>query len=195
MSTYFRLIVKILRYPDLLYQAPAPIESSGKGYIWHEMGFMSISSGSRSKILCFDVPDDVIKGLQIALPASAEQCGDPFGLHIPLLEELVKIYDHSVWLMANEVRDIEKVSRDEHFQIIKPNDGFTIAVPRLTEGTTATARKTRKAKLANPFPPTNSIFFPINSIFPFQGSRKAQRHYADTNELCIPLRDFAPSCT
>lgn len=110
ISTYFRLIVKILKSSDLQYQFPISNESSDKNYIWHEMGFMSFSSDSRSTILCFDVPDDAIAGLQVTLSASAEQYGGPFGLHLPLLEELVKLYDHSVWLMANEVRDREKVS-------------------------------------------------------------------------------------
>jgi len=110
VSTYFRLIVKILKSSDLKYQFPASNTSSDKNYIWHEMGFMSFSSDRRSTILCFDAPDDAITGLQVTLSASAEQHGGSFGLHLPLLEELVKLYDHSVWLMANEVRDREKVS-------------------------------------------------------------------------------------
>lgn len=113
ISTYFRLIVKILKSPDPKYQTPISNESEDKNYIWHEMGFMSFSSDCKSTILCFDVPDDAIKGLQVTLSASAEQYGGPFGLHIPLLEELVKVYDHSVWLMSNKIRQIEKVSRGE----------------------------------------------------------------------------------
>jgi len=113
ISTSFRLIVKILKSSDPKYQTPISNESSDKNYIWHEMGFMSFSSDSRSTILCFDVPDDAITGLQVAMSASAEQFGGPFGLHIPLVEELVKVYDHSVWLMAKKIRKSEKVSGDE----------------------------------------------------------------------------------
>lgn len=63
-------------------------------------------------MLCFDVPDAVIAGLEHTLSASTEQPRGPFGLHIPLLGELVTLYDRSVWIMADKVRDIEKVSRD-----------------------------------------------------------------------------------
>ncbi|KAI4853902.1 hypothetical protein E4T45_04138 [Aureobasidium sp. EXF-8846] len=104
VSTYFRFIVKIL-----LKQ----VSSSGKDYIWHEMGFLSFSSGSRSTMLCFDVPDAVIAGLEHTLSASTEQPRGPFGLHIPLLGELVMLYDRSVWIMADKVRDIEKQRRKE----------------------------------------------------------------------------------
>jgi hypothetical protein len=103
VSTYFRFIVKVL-----LKQ----VSSSGKDYIWHEMGFLSFSSDCRSTILCFDVPSDVIAGLEHTLPASIDQLRGPFGLHMPLLGELVALHDRSIWIMADVVRDIEIVSRD-----------------------------------------------------------------------------------
>ena len=109
VSTYFRLIVKILETSEAQGQARRSSASRDKDYTWHEMGFMSFSSNSRSTILCFDVPDSVITGLEDTL-TSAEQYGGPFGLHVPLLEELVKLYDGSVWGMAKKVREIEEVS-------------------------------------------------------------------------------------
>lgn len=112
VSTYFRLIVKMLELPEANGQAPTLSASNKKekDYTWHEMGFMSFSSDSRSTILCFDVPKVVITGLKDVLCASAEQYGGPFGLHVPLLEELVKLYDGSVWGMRDILRDREKVS-------------------------------------------------------------------------------------
>ena len=144
ISTFFRLIVKILKSPDARYQVPASNTSSDKSYIWHEMGFMSFSSDSRSTVICFNVPEDVIEGLQVTLSASAGQHGGPLGLHLPLLEEMVKLYDHSVWLMANNVREIEQVSRGEHAGIIEPDDRLAIItgiVSQLTGGNIATSRR------------------------------------------------------
>lgn len=109
VSTYFRLIVKILKTPKADGQSVTSDAPGEKDYKWHEMGFISFSSDSRSTMLCFDVPLEVIQGLQTTLSASTEHLGDSFGLHIPLLEELVKVYDRSVWTMANKVREIEKV--------------------------------------------------------------------------------------
>ncbi|KAI4783436.1 hypothetical protein E4T52_01638 [Aureobasidium sp. EXF-3400] len=108
VSTYFRLIVKILEAPEAHGQPPISNAPSQKDYKWHEMGFVSFSSDSRSTMLCFDVPPEVIQDLQTTLYPSTEQLGGPFGLHIPLLEELVKLYDRSVWAMAKKVREIEK---------------------------------------------------------------------------------------
>lgn len=126
VSTYFRLIVKILKTPKADGQ-PHTLDAPGeKDYKWHEMGFTSFSSDSRSTMLCFDVPPEVIRGLQTTLSASTEHLGDSFGLHIPLLEELVKVYDRSVWTMANKVREIEKVRADEPSEDIEPNDVFVL---------------------------------------------------------------------
>lgn len=110
VSTYFRLIVKMLELPEANGQAPVSSTPNKTVYEWHEMGFLSFSSDSRSTILCFDVPDDVITGVRDTMSASTEQYKGSFGLHIPLLEGLVKLYDRSVWAMAKKVRQIEKVS-------------------------------------------------------------------------------------
>jgi hypothetical protein len=110
ISTYFRFIVKILEASESPKQAIPSSKPRETNYIWHEMGFMSFSSDSRSTMLCFDVPDTVIKGLEHTLSANAEQLRGPFGLHVPLLGELVMLYDRSIWAMAVKVREIEKVS-------------------------------------------------------------------------------------
>ncbi|KAI4729387.1 hypothetical protein E4T49_02812, partial [Aureobasidium sp. EXF-10728] len=113
VSTYFRLIVKILESPDGRSQSSASSTSSKAKYRWHEMGFMSCSSGTKSMMLSFNVPDSVITDLHKTLPTNSEQIKGPYGLHIPLLEELVKLYDRSIWAMAKKVRDIEKQRLEE----------------------------------------------------------------------------------
>jgi hypothetical protein len=110
ISTYFRLIVKILKTSERQNQTSSNVPSATE-YGWHEMGFISFSSDSRSSIICFDVPEVMIKGLQDTPYVNSEQLRCPFGLHIPLLEELVKLYDRSIWDMARKVREVEKVSQ------------------------------------------------------------------------------------
>jgi hypothetical protein len=94
----------------LLDQTSSSGKPGEKDYIWHEMGFISFSNDSGSAMLCFDVPDTVIAGLEHTLSVSTERPRGPFGLHVPLLGELVKLYDRSIWTMATKVRDIEVVS-------------------------------------------------------------------------------------
>lgn len=100
VSTYFRLIVKTL----------LPAERLVVAYEWHEMGFLSIFSDTKSLLLCFDIPAGSITNLYQTLPKNTDQITGPFALHIPVLEELMKLYDRSVWTMARAVRAIEKVS-------------------------------------------------------------------------------------
>jgi hypothetical protein len=108
-STYFRLTMKFLGTSGPQEQ-PSPPEAPTKEYTWHELGFMSFSSDSRSTMLCFGVSTAMINSLQDTLFASSEQLRGPFGLHVPLLEELVRLYDRSTWAMANRVREVEMVS-------------------------------------------------------------------------------------
>jgi hypothetical protein len=124
VSTYFRLIIKTLESSDSQEQVPVSGAPSEKDYKWYEMGFISFCSNTRSTVLCFDVSEVVIKGLTDTFSASAEQYGGPFGLHIPLLEELLKLYDRSVWAMAKKVREIEKVCRDEYLETSSPMMGL-----------------------------------------------------------------------
>ncbi|CAD0082916.1 unnamed protein product, partial [Aureobasidium vineae] len=111
VSTYFRLIVKILESPDRGSQSSASSTSSRADYRWHEMGFMSLSSETKSVIICFDVPDSVIKDLHKSLPTNTGQIKGPYGLHILLLEELIKLYDRSIWAMAKKQRLAESGRR------------------------------------------------------------------------------------
>ncbi|TIA68109.1 hypothetical protein D6C83_01697 [Aureobasidium pullulans] len=59
-------------------------------------------------MICFDMPDDVPKTLLKTLPEGLHDFDGPFGLHIPVLERLVKLYDKSIWGMAKTVRAFEK---------------------------------------------------------------------------------------
>ncbi|KAH0368912.1 hypothetical protein KCU65_g3761, partial [Aureobasidium melanogenum] len=108
VSTYFRLIVKILLSAKAQNQGFTSASNGATDYKWHEMGYLSASSDTMSLLLCFDVPADSIANLYQTLPKDIDQITGPFALHILLLEELAQLYDRSVWAMAKKVRGIEK---------------------------------------------------------------------------------------
>jgi hypothetical protein len=126
VSTYFHLIVKVLRSLEPQKQASLSNAERVKDYIWHEMGFLSFSSNSRSTMLCFDIPQNVIGDLQHALSTSNEHLGGPYGLHVPLLEELVKLYDHGIWAMAQKIRGLEKVSETSLSETLSLKKSFAL---------------------------------------------------------------------
>ncbi|THV87076.1 hypothetical protein D6D29_00982 [Aureobasidium pullulans] len=103
--TYFRLIVKILLTEPL---ADGTLPEGEIKYGWAEMAFLSFSNARRTVMICFDMPDDVPGTLLKTLPESLQDFDGPFGLHIPVPERLVKLYDKSIWGMAKTVRAFEK---------------------------------------------------------------------------------------
>lgn len=103
LGTWFRCLVKNVLKNDEPRQ-------SGKGYTWYEMGFFTCWDNSgRCRVLCIDTPEDLQSGLETVLQESLNP-RDPFAMHIPLLDQIVKLYDDSVWRVRDPVRDIEKVS-------------------------------------------------------------------------------------
>lgn len=151
VSTYFRLIVKTLLTANTEGQSSASSTSSTVGYRWDEMAFLSYSSDRKSLLLCLDVPEQSITSLYQTLPRDIYQIKGPFGLHILVLEELVKLYDRSVWAMARKVRGIEKVS----LKTTEPracSHRSSLLVTRLTKDAIATTQGNRKAEILNTFP-------------------------------------------
>jgi len=100
--TYFRLLVKMLKA-----KPPPPPE---KDYSWYEMAFLSFSNAKRTMMICFDMPEDAPGAIESDISKHLEDFQGPFGLHVPVLEHVVKLYDISVWGMTRKVRGVEKVS-------------------------------------------------------------------------------------
>jgi hypothetical protein len=120
-TTYFRMAVKSPKNQGL------PDYDSPHGtlvYEWSEMGFLSSSSSSRNLMICFNVPDSIIAGLQNTLPTAMQDLQGPYALHIPLLEQLTVLYDMSIGHVQGTVATIEKVTL-WRFQmtamVLKPN--------------------------------------------------------------------------
>ncbi|KAI4722479.1 hypothetical protein E4T48_01308 [Aureobasidium sp. EXF-10727] len=104
-STYFRMAVnspKNQGLPD--YNSPHGTLS----YEWSDMGFLSSSSTSWNILICFNVPDGVISGLQNSLPTAVQDVQGPYALHIPLLEQLAVLYDMSNSHVQGTVASLEK---------------------------------------------------------------------------------------
>lgn len=103
-SSWFRCLVKIYN--------PGKSED-GKAYYWREMGFfIRWTSSGILRILGVDTPDKILEGLQASMLDNrisiSDILADPFAIFAPLLDEIVKLYDNSVWLVRHPVREIEQ---------------------------------------------------------------------------------------
>ena len=82
-----------------------------KGYKWYEMGFFTHwDSLGHCRVLCIDTPTTLQFGLQTALNKLFPDPKDPFSMHVPLIDQVIKLYDRSIWLVRHPVRDIERVA-------------------------------------------------------------------------------------
>ena len=100
-DTWYRIIVKNV----------APMQSS---YSWAEMSFYTKWTPHFTLHFCFDVPMASQTRLRQAL-ASGEQ---PFGVndfyasHVRILDQILMMFDESVWALRDGVRQIEKVLKN-----------------------------------------------------------------------------------
>lgn len=104
IETWFRFLVKQLRTEISLYN-PA--------YVWYEMGFfIRYGASQQTTFLCFDVPDVFRTRLLTSLSLSSSKPGDlnKYSLHTLLLNEIVHLYEDSVWAIRDAIRDVEEVS-------------------------------------------------------------------------------------
>lgn len=104
--TWFRLITKKVD----------PMQSS---YSWSEMSFYTHWTPDSTINFCFDVPKASQFRLYQAL-ASQQQpldVGDIYASHVTILDEIVAVFDESVWALRDGVRGIEKVIKRSPFYI------------------------------------------------------------------------------
>lgn len=69
-----------------------------------------LASSTWNILICFNVPDSVIAGLQESLPTIIQDLQGPSALHIPLLEQLTMLYDMSIGHVQGTVASIEEVT-------------------------------------------------------------------------------------
>ena len=100
--TWFRFFIKQL--------AGHSSYASDPKYVWHEMGFFTrwLHSGSGS-VVCFNVPASLQKSIIDALVFLPEDAiaSDAYAFHTLIADEVVKLYDDSVWRIRNVIRKVE----------------------------------------------------------------------------------------
>jgi len=76
------------------------------------MGFFTRWTGpNASRVLCIDTPQKLREDLWAALQTSEPiEFRDPFGMLRPLLDAILESCNSHTWKIANQVREVEKVS-------------------------------------------------------------------------------------
>lgn len=98
--TWFRYIIKIVD----------PSVKSGSNYTWHEMSFFTQWCLGYCMCIIMGAPDGLRKGLEDFLLENPDSLNftDPFAMHVPLMDRVIKMYDISVWSVRDLVRIVEK---------------------------------------------------------------------------------------
>lgn len=102
VETWFRMIVKTIQ--------ATPKNVDFTQYRWYEMSFISTFSKERNILLCFDTPRSLAWNMLSTLSEEGDTdiATGPYGLHQVLLEQLMVMYDESVWDIARIMRNNEK---------------------------------------------------------------------------------------
>ncbi|RDL34693.1 uncharacterized protein BP5553_07821 [Venustampulla echinocandica] len=105
LSTWFRCLVKkVLRSGEEL-------TPDGKSYLWYEMGFFTRwrHHPHGCRVLCIDTPVELRLKLEEVLQVSPPpELRDPFAMLRPLFDQIIDLYDDSIWRVRDQVRFIEK---------------------------------------------------------------------------------------
>ena len=74
------------------------------------MTFLSIWEPGRYMMLCIDTPNGFREELQHSLERERKlDLQDPFAFFLPLMDQIILLYDHSVWGIRDLIRQVEKV--------------------------------------------------------------------------------------
>lgn len=104
LGLWFRCLVKVVLKPE---EGRAP---DGKPYWWHEMGFFVRWNPHECKVLCIGTPLALREQLRSTLQESPLlESKDPFAMVSPLFDQIIILYDQSVWRVRNYVRAQEMV--------------------------------------------------------------------------------------
>lgn len=82
------------------------------GWEWFEMGFFVHWRPSQTTtVLCFDTPEKLqsLLGLALRRNGSNIDTADPYSLLSTLIDQVITLYDESVWSMRNHVCAAEAV--------------------------------------------------------------------------------------
>ena len=74
------------------------------------MTFLSIWEPGRNMMLCIDTPNGFREELHHSLERERKlDLQDPFAFLLPLMDQIILLYDHSVWGIRDLIRQVEKV--------------------------------------------------------------------------------------
>ncbi|KAL2132605.1 hypothetical protein VTI74DRAFT_3595 [Chaetomium olivicolor] len=111
-TTWFRCIVKMVRkVAGDPHEDGLEYVTGEKDYKWFEMSFFTLwGFSNKSQILCVDTPPDFpceVKRLLEKQPLPLD-FRDPLVMHTSLVDQMVVLYDISVWRVRDPVRQLEK---------------------------------------------------------------------------------------
>ncbi len=103
LATWFRYIVKQYASTQLTYT-------------WFEMSFHTFWTPITSVILCFNVPKTSQMRIHHSLVSRQQRLDlkDIYAAHVLVLDEILALFDQSVWALRDGVRRIEKVPICSH---------------------------------------------------------------------------------
>jgi hypothetical protein len=87
------------------------------GWEWHEICFFTRwLTSNNATILCFDVPEKLRTSIELALSSSTEgiEFSDPYSVPLILVDEIINLYDDSVWSLRNHISAREAVGLSYH---------------------------------------------------------------------------------
>ena len=103
LGTWFRFLIKQIKRDS---------PSADASYVWDKAAFFTTwLPTDHHVILCFDLPCAPQSRLQSALSSNPDTfcLNDPYSLHAIIVEEVLSLFDISVWSLRDSVRMVEKV--------------------------------------------------------------------------------------
>lgn len=103
LGTWFRFLIKQVIRESL---------STDACYVWDKIGFFTTwLPADHHVILCFDLPFALQSRLQSSIISNQDNISlnDPYSLHTIIVEEVLSLFDISVWSLRDSVRMVEKV--------------------------------------------------------------------------------------
>jgi hypothetical protein len=87
-------------------------QSLRHGWEWYEMGFFaSWKSSGQLTLICFDLPTKSQSMIRSMIDSHAIDVSNPYSVFLPVTDELLRLYDDSVWSIRNHISQWEAVSR------------------------------------------------------------------------------------
>jgi len=86
--------------------------STRYGWTWYEMGFfVHWTPPNSTTVICFDLPKHLQASIRLALARVTDDIdfGDPYAVLAVLLNEVLCLYDDSVWSLRNHISNWEVV--------------------------------------------------------------------------------------